>query len=187
MPSRDSKDFVSSETLVTNPWHSYCVDRFRQRDGSIGDYYHIDMAGACGIIPLFPDGSTVLLKVYRYLLNQTLWEFPIGGMAPGEQPLSVAKKELQEEAGLIAQDWHELGTFAPYKGASTEVDYFYLAQNLTWTKQTLEPSEEISVHPMPLSEARQKLHEQALLDGQSIVGLTLLDRFLAANPDLQGL
>lgn len=179
MPSRDSKDFVSTKTLVTNHWHRYCVDRFRRRDGSLGDYYHIDMTGACGIIPIFDDGSTLLLKVYRYLLDQTLWEFPIGGMIPGDDPLAVAKKELQEEAGLLAEDWQELGRFAPYKGASTEIDYFYLARDLTWTDQSLEPSEEISVHPMSLSEARQRLFDQPLIDGQSIVGLNLLDRHLA--------
>ena len=182
MPSKDSKDFVSSETLITNPWHRYCLDRYRLRDGSLADYYHIDMAGACGIIPMFEDGSTALLKVYRYLLNETLWEFPIGGMAPGEEPLAVARKELQEEAGLLAEDWQELGKFSPYKGASTEIDYFYLARDLTWTEQDLEPSEEISVHPMPLSEARHKLLEQDMIDGQSVVGLVLLDQYLARNP-----
>lgn len=179
MPSKDSKDFVATETIVTNPWHRYCVDQYRLRDGSLADYYHIDMTGACGIIPIFEDGSTVLLKVYRYLLNQTLWEFPIGGMQPGDAPLAVAKRELQEEAGLLAEDWQELGRFAPYKGASTEVDHFYLARDLTWTEQKLEPSESISVHPMSMSEARQQLLGQALVDGQSVVGLVLLDQYLA--------
>ena len=116
MPSRESSRFLSTEVLVENKWHRYCRDRFRQTDGSEGEYYHIDMTGACGTIPLFEDGTTVLLEVYRYVLDETLWEFPIGGMVPGDEPLDVAKRELEEEAGLVANDWQLLGRFAPYKG-----------------------------------------------------------------------
>ena len=73
----------------------------------------------------------------------------------------------------------ELGTFAPYKGVSNEIDYFYLAKGLTWTEQSLEPSEEITVHRMPFDEARRRLLKQPLIDGQSIAGLALFDQFLA--------
>ena len=57
MPSRESSRFLSTEVLVENKWHRYCRDRFRQTDGSEGEYYHIDMTGACGTIPLFEDGT----------------------------------------------------------------------------------------------------------------------------------
>jgi 8-oxo-dGTP pyrophosphatase MutT (NUDIX family) len=177
MPSRESSRFLSTEVLVENKWHRYCRDRFRQTDGSEGEYYHIDMTGACGTIPLFEDGTTVLLEVYRYVLDETLWEFPIGGMVPGDEPLDVAKRELEEEAGLVANDWQLLGRFAPYKGISNEIDWFYVARDLTWTQQNLEPSEEIKVHRMPFEEARRRLFDQPLIDGQSIVGLNLFDRF----------
>ncbi len=172
---------ISSEILFDNPWHRYRRDRYRLKDGSVGDYYHIDMTGACGVIPLFADGSTVLLQVYRYLLDETLWEFPIGGMQPGDEPLAVAQQELREEAGLMAEEWHLLGRFAPYKGASNETDRFYLARDLRSTEPDLELSEEISAHRMSLSEARRRLFEQTLIDGQSVVGLNLLDRFLASE------
>ena len=177
MPSPDSPRFLNTETLVSHQWHRYCRDEFRQKDGSVGEYFHIDMTGACATIPLFEDGSTILLETYRYLLNTTLWEFPIGGMVPGDEPLDVARRELQEEAGLLANEWQLLGRFAPYKGASTEIDYFYLAKDLRWTEQSLEPSEEITVHRMPFAEARERLMSQELIDGQSVVGLALFDRF----------
>ena len=171
---------ISTKVLVDNPWHRYCLDRYRHADGSEGEYYHVDMPGSCGIIPIFADGSTALLRVYRYLLNTTLWEFPIGGMKRGDDPLNVARRELQEEAGLVAQDWTPLGSFAPYKGVSNEHTHFFLARELSWVEQELEPSEEISVHPMSMAEARRMLIEQELPDGQSITGLALLDRELGS-------
>jgi 8-oxo-dGTP pyrophosphatase MutT (NUDIX family) len=169
----------SREVLVDNEWHRYCHDRYVRTDGSVGSYYYIDMHGACGIIPLFEDGSTAILRVRRYLLGETLWEFPIGGMAEGESPLDAAQKELRQEAGLVAADWQALGRFAPYKGVSNELTHFFLARDLTATAQDLEPTEQITVHRMPLEEARARILEQEIGDGQSLAGLMLLDRFLA--------
>ena len=173
---------LSREVLVDNPWHRYCKDRYTQRDGSEGVYYYVDMPGSCGIIPIFDDGSTVLLHTHRYLLGGDFYEFPIGGMKDGEDPLEVAKKELCEEAGLVAAEWTSIGQFAPYKGVATETTYFFLARDLTWTERELEPSEGITVHRMPLAEAREKIVAQELGDGQSMAGLMLLDRFLASEP-----
>jgi len=172
------------DVLVDNPWHRYCKDRYVQADGSEGVYYYIDMAGSCAAIPVFHDGSTVLLRVERYLLGQALWEFPIGGMRPGEDPLAVAQKELHEEAGLVAAQWTALGRFAPYKGASNELCHFWLARELTVDQQALEPSERITVHRLPFAEARALLIDQECGDGQSLAGLALLDRWLARGNSL---
>jgi len=170
---------LASEVLVDNPWHRYCRDRYVQTDGSDGVYYYVDMPGSCATIPIFADGSTVLVRVHRYLLGLDLWEFPIGGMKVGEDPLAVAKKELHEEAGLVGGQWTALGRFAPYKGASNEICWFFLARDLREATQDLEPSERITVHRMPFADARRLLVEQECGDGQSLAGLMLLDRWLA--------
>lgn len=172
---------LGREELVRNPWHRYCRDRYVLPDGSAGDYYYVDMPGSCASIPVFADGTVSLLRVHRYLLGVELWEFPIGGMKPGEQPLEVAKKELQEEAGLTAATWTPLGHFAPYKGVSNERCHFFLARDLEQVPQSLEPSEQISVHRMPFEDARRALVGQECGDGQSMAGLLLLDRWLAAG------
>lgn len=172
---------LDREVLVENAWHRYCRDRYTLRDGSEGQYYYVDMPGSCATIPVFDDGSTVLVKVYRYLLGCDLWEFPIGGMKAGEQPLDVAMAELREEAGLAADDWTPLGHFAPYKGVSNERCHFFLARGLREVGQQLEASERISVHRMPMADARRTLVGQECGDGQSMAGLLLLDRWLAAG------
>jgi ADP-ribose pyrophosphatase len=172
---------LSREVLVDNAWHRYCRDRYVQADGSDGTYFYVDMPGSCASIPLFDDGSTVLLRVHRYLLGRELWEFPIGGMRDGEDPLAVAQKELLEEAGLLANDWTPLGRFAPYKGVSNELCHFFLARRLQTAAQHLEPSERITPHRMELAAARRLLLEQDPGDGQSMVGLLLLERWLRAG------
>ena len=172
---------LSHEVLVDNPWHRYCRDRYVQTDGSEGTYYYVDMPGSSAAIPWFDDGSTMLVNVHRYLLGRDLWEFPIGGMRVGEDALAVASKELREEAGLHAAAWTPLGRFAPYKGVSNEVCHFFLARELTVVEQDLEPSERITTRRLPFAEARQLLLGQEIGDGQSMAGLLLFDRWLAAG------
>ena len=177
MPERGSPfRRLTREVLVDNEWHRYCRDRYTQTDGSEGEYFYIDIPGSCGIIPRFDDGSTVLLEVHRYLLDAVVWEFPIGGMRAGESPLAVAQRELAEEAGLRAGRWRAFGSFAPYKGVSNERCHFFLAEDLTWTEQDLEPSESIRAHQMSFDQARDRLLSQELPDGQSLAALALLDR-----------
>lgn len=172
---------IAREVLVDNPWHRYCRDRYVQADGSEGAYYYVDMPGSSAAIPVFDDGTMVLVRVFRYLLGVSLWEFPIGGMHAGDDPLDVAKAELQQEAGLTARDWTALGRFAPYKGVSNERCHFFLARGLAQVGQELEPSEHIVVHRMPIDAARRTLLDQECGDGQSLAGLMLLDRWLAAG------
>jgi ADP-ribose pyrophosphatase len=175
---------LDREVLVDNAWHRYCRDRYVQSDGSEGEYFYVDMPGSCASIPVFADGTTALLHVHRYLLGRDLWEFPIGGMKAGEDPLAVAQKELHEEAGLVAGQWIALGSFAPYKGVSNEICHFWLARDLREGRQDLEASERITVHRLPFAEARERLLGQQCGDGQSMAGLLLLDRWLAAGNSL---
>lgn len=175
---------LDREVLVDNAWHRYCRDRYVQRDGSEGTYYYIDMPGSSAAIPVFADGTMVLVRVRRYLLGLDLWEFPIGGMKVGQEPLEVAQAELREEAGLRADLWTSLGQFAPYKGVSNERCHFFLARELREVPQELEASEAITVHRMPIAEARSTLLGQECGDGQSMAGLMLLDHWLQAGNQL---
>jgi ADP-ribose pyrophosphatase len=175
---------IDREVLISNQWHRYCRDRYVQGDGSEGVYYYIDMAGSCATIPIFEDGSTMLVRVDRYVLGLQMWEFPIGGMNPGDQPLAVAKRELLEETGLLAMRWTELGHFAPCNGVSNELCHFFVARGITVGAQELEPSERITMHRMPFATARRRLLEQECGHGQSLAGLMLLERWLAQGNEL---
>jgi ADP-ribose pyrophosphatase len=181
MNERQPFQRLQRDVLVDNAWHRYCRDRYVQADGSEGVYYYVDMPGSCASIALFDDDTTVLVRVHRYLLGRELWEFPIGGMRPGDDALAVAQKELHEEAGLLAVQWTPLGRFAPYKGVSNEVCHFFLARGLTAAAQQLEPSERITAHRLPLADAKRLLLEQELGDGQSLAGLVLFERWLASQ------
>ena len=179
---------LGRRVLTENRWHRYCHDRYTQRDGSEGDYYYVDIAGSSAIVPVLEDGRVVVIRQRRYLLGVDLWEFPIGGIADGENALDVAKKELAEESGYRAASWTALGRFAPYKGVSNELCHVFLATELTRGEQQLEITEDIEVHVMELEEARERMlasldDVRGLGDGQSLSALAYYDRYRRARRD----
>ena len=90
----------------------------------------IDHPGGVVILPVLEDGRFVLVWQYRYAISQLLLEFPAGKLEVGEDPLSCAKRELEEETGYAAkqwQDWHYIHT-AP--GFTNERLYLFHASGL---------------------------------------------------------
>jgi bis(5'-nucleosidyl)-tetraphosphatase len=66
----------------------------------------------------------LLLRVYNY------WDFPKGGLAPGEEPLDAARREVVEETTLadLRFPWGEVyRETPPYSGG--KVARYYLAES----------------------------------------------------------
>jgi hypothetical protein len=61
---------------------------------------------------------------------------------------------------------------------SNERCWFFVARGLAAVPQRLEASERITVHRLPLDEARELVVGQEIGDGQSMAGLMLFDRWL---------
>lgn len=66
---------------------------------------------------------------------------PGGRLGSGETPMEGARRELREEAGITAESWTELGTYAITLGSPARMSLF-LAENLTLGHQQLAEGEE---------------------------------------------
>ncbi|MET7727511.1 NUDIX hydrolase [Streptomyces mirabilis] len=65
---------------------------------------------------------------------------PGGRRDPGESPEQCARRELREEAGVSAQRWRHLGTYAITLGSDARLS-LYLAEGLTIGLQELNDTE----------------------------------------------
>ncbi|MFM2438594.1 MAG: hypothetical protein RLZ55_1417 [Actinomycetota bacterium] len=87
--------------------------------------------GAVGIIALDEDDRVLLIRQYRHPVGRYLFEPPAGLLdKDGEDPLAAAERELAEEAGYGAREWHVLVDFANTPGGSSEALRCYLARGL---------------------------------------------------------
>ncbi|KOV58481.1 NTP pyrophosphohydrolase [Streptomyces sp. NRRL WC-3618] len=76
---------------------------------------------------------------------------PGGRREPGETPEECARRELREEAGVTAQSWRPLGSYAITLDSAARI-HLFLAEDLTCGPQQLTPSEEhfkLAWWPMP--------------------------------------
>lgn len=88
--------------------------------------------GAVGIIALDQDDRVLLVQQYRHPVGMLLWEPPAGLLdVAGEPPLLTAQRELVEEAGLVAREWHVLADWFNSPGGNTEAFRCFLARGIS--------------------------------------------------------
>jgi ADP-ribose pyrophosphatase len=116
-------------------------DRVRWPDGLEADYRLVEGPSSVFVVPFGQDGSTVLVRQWRHAWRATSWEVPAGTMEPGEEPLACARRELGEEAGLVADEWTPLGTTRG-TAALTGRGHLFLARGLRRVERAPEPYEQ---------------------------------------------
>src|ERR671910_2064680 len=67
--------------------------------------------GSAVIIPVFDDGTVVLVRQYRHPAVRYLLEAPAGTLADREPPEAGAARELEEELGLVAARLEKVSEF----------------------------------------------------------------------------
>ena len=97
--------------------------------------------GSAVIVPVFDDGTVMLVRQYRHPAVRYLLEAPAGTLADGERPEVGAARELEEELGLIAAGLDKLAEFFVSPGFLEEKMWVYLATGLTEGKQALDDDE----------------------------------------------
>ncbi len=140
-------------------------------DGNVVDRDLILYTGAAVILPVLGDGSIVMIRNYRFAVDQTLWELPAGMLEKNEAPAVCAARELTEETGYTAEQIRPLGMFYTTPGTSNEEMHAFLATGLTDGEQNLEGYEQIEVDVLDESRVRRMVLDGTIRDGKTIATL----------------
>ena len=145
----------------------------RMPDGRVVERDLIRYAGAAVVLPVLDDGSIVLIRNYRFAVDETLYELPAGILEPGEDPAGCAARELAEETGYTAGRIEKLGQFFTGPGTSDEIMHAFLATELTAGRQDLEAYEQIEAEAVAGPEVRAMLADGRIHDAKTIATLGL--------------
>ena len=171
----------SHATLHEGRVFNLVKENYVLENGVSAEMDFIQHPGAAAMVPLLNDNEVVLIKQYRHAIREFIWEVPAGTLDPDESPLSCARRELIEEVGYAAEEWHQLSTITPLPGCSDERIHIFLALDLTPAEQHLDEDEMIRVHKINLSEALQMIPSGEIRDGKTISGLFLAYHWLREN------
>ena len=127
--------------------------------------------GGSAVLALDAQQRICLLKQYRCVFDDWLWELPAGKRDDGEPPLETAQRELAEEAGVAAEQWTDLGYVISSPGVFSEKVYLYLARELAVTKATNAADEVFEVHWRPLQEAYEMVMAGDITDAKSMISI----------------
>lgn len=154
------------------------IDIEDQKDGKVYTRQIVDHPGAVIILPLTHDDKIIMIRNKREGVLQTLWELPAGTLEKGEEPLFTAKRELEEETGYTSQDVRFLFQFFSTPGFCNEILYAYIAKDLTFAGQHLDPTESIEVYTLSLDEALDKIQRGIICDAKTICLLLYYSQFV---------
>lgn len=129
--------------------------------------------GASAVVAIDEDNRIIMEKQFRYALNDYLLEIPAGKLDAGEDPLVCAKRELEEETGIIASEWISLGTIATSPGFCNEVIHLYVAKGLSKGEIHWDEDEYVEVERYTLDELLQRIKEETIKDSKTLSALLL--------------
>ncbi|MHC3470935.1 NUDIX domain-containing protein [Streptomyces sp. 7R007] len=180
-------EVLGSRRAYRNPWMTVREDRLRRPDGSDGVYGVVEKADFVLIVPRERDGFH-LVEQYRYPVGGRFWEFPQGSWpepvkpsaagraadagGPSEDAVALARAELREETGLVADSLTWLGRMHVAHGYSSQRCQVFLAEGLTRGE--------------PCREATEADMVQCWVDAATLDGMVADGRFVDA-PSLAAL
>lgn len=174
---------LDSTHIYSNPWMSVREDRVIRPDGTEGVYGVVEARTACAVVALTPEHEIYLVGQYRYTTNTYSWEVIAGGADRNEPPMETAKRELKEEAGILAKQWHVLGENIQMSNCFTsEIGHIFLATDLTLTDANPDDTEILALKKIPLTETLTLIDSGEITDAFSIMAIFLTARWLESNP-----
>lgn len=161
-----------SRTVFENDWMAVLEDRVTNPGGGENLYGHIHFKNvAVAILPVDEKGHTRLVGQSRYTLGAYSWELPMGGAPLHEPPVDAARRELEEETGLVAGELVELMRLHLSNSITDELGIAFIATDLSAGTLQHEDTEDITVRSLPVDEAVQMALDGEITDALSVAAL----------------
>ena len=150
------------------------VDTVRFPNGKTGELELIRHSGASAVLPVLSDPDAedpqiLLIRQYRYAAGGYMLEVPAGRPdREGEDWEVCARRELEEETGMVAGAMTKLTTIFTTPGFTDEQIHLFMATNLTTGTGKLDDDEFLDTEVMLLSQALEKIRDGEISDGKTI-------------------
>lgn len=168
-----------SEILFRGKVFDVQVDEIEYNSGNSGIREVAVHPGGAVVVPVTDSSELVMITQFRYPLQKTLFELPAGKLEIGEEPLSCALRELEEETGYRTNNIVKLGSIFTTPGFCTEELHIFLARELISGEHNREEGEfGMQVLELSFEEAEKKIITGEIKDSKTICGIYLAKKYL---------
>ena len=144
-------------------------DTVEVEDGSRATRDVVRHKGASCVAPVTDNGELIFVRQFRYPYGELVLELPAGKLEKGEPDYEAGERELEEETGMVAGEYHKLGVMYPSPGYCGEVIHLYAAWNLSETQVHPDDDEFLELEKIPLEKAVEMVMNGELPDGKTQV------------------
>src|SRR5262245_43489451 len=128
---------VRRHDVYRDPWVSLRKDDVIRPDGAPGTYSVVTIKPGVCVLALDKPGTASHTEEFHYGVGRVTIEAVSGGMEPGEDALQTAQRELQEELGILAARWIDLGVCDPFTASVVSPTRLFLAKDIELGAQAL--------------------------------------------------
>ncbi|ALG08123.1 NUDIX domain-containing protein [Kibdelosporangium phytohabitans] len=175
MTERHAFEVVSTKDIHIGKVVGLRMDEVRMPGGGTAMREVVEHLGAVAVVALDDEDKVVLIHQYRHPVGRRLWELPAGLLdVSGEDAVTTAARELEEEVDLAADQWGVLVDVAASPGFTDEVVRVFLARGLTKANRVEPEGDEeadIVVERVPLAEAVAKVFTGEIINASTVAGL----------------
>lgn len=165
---------TASERIYDGLIFSVLVDTVKQDDGKQFKREIVEHNGGVVILGQPSSQEILLIRQYRYSVDEELIELPAGRLEKGEDRADAAARELIEETGYKGNNWKQVAGAFSAPGFCDELLTFHHATDLEWVGKKLDEDEETDVMKVSLKEAWQLVMDGKVRDCKTIAGIALL-------------
>lgn len=172
-PPRAAARRLSTRRVHAGKVLSLDVDEVEEPGGVRATREVVRHRGSVAVLAVRDDGSVVLVRQYRYAVDDLLWELPAGRLDEGESPEEGAQRELQEEIGQRAANLHKTAFFYTTPGFCDEAMHLFRATGLTAATAQGDDDERIEVRAFTLPELEAMIEKGEIREGKTLVAILL--------------
>lgn len=140
-------------------------------DGSRSKREIVEHHGGVGVIAVTPEREVFMVTQYRIAADEMMLEIPAGKLENGEDPYEAGLRELEEETGYRTDKLEFLGEYYATPGYCTEKLSIYLAQNLEYRGQHLDPGEFLNVSRISLDKLFEMVMNNEIRDCKTAIAI----------------
>jgi ADP-ribose pyrophosphatase len=155
--------------IYRDPWIDVVRDEVIRPDGESGSHCVVRLKRGVTVLAVDDDGTTYLTEEFHYAVGRTTLEAVSGGIDEGEDAERSVRRELEEELGITADRWTDLGECDPFTSVVVSPTRLFLARGLTFGRTSPEGTEQIACRSMPFEQAVQMVLDGGITHGPSCV------------------
>ena len=169
---------VSGTTIYEGKVFTVLVDQARLENGKIATREVVRHNGGAAVLALNENCEVAMVRQFRYAAGTELWEIPAGKLEAGEEAREAARRELEEEAGLVAERFEDFGSIFPTCAYCTEIIYLFLATKLRTVPCHLDEDEFVTMEWVAMDVLLEMIDDGRISDAKTVCALLKAERLL---------